>query len=425
VTSPPSAPLFGLFERMLALRYLRAKRHQGGVALISIISFVGIALAVMALILTMSIMNGFRETLLERLLGVGGHVYVDVRGFSAVELDQIVARAERVSGVTQVAPVIEGQALATGDGFSSGVLVRGVRGQDLAQMSTVTSGLAFGGALDGFDDPEEPRVLLGARLASAVGAFEGDYVTLLSPNGAATPFGVVPRKKTFLVGGTFSTGAADYDAALVFMPLAQAQLFFGKGEGADQLDIRIANPSDPLPVKRELREALGDKVYISDWKDRNGALVTALIVERNMMRIILMVLVAITTLNIITGLVMLVKNKSRDIAILRTMGATQGAVLRIFFMSGAAIGVFGTLAGLVLGILMCVYIEPIQAFIEFVTQTRIFDPEVYQLSRLPAKIDWGEVGLVTAWALFMSFIATLPPARHASKLDPVEALRYE
>jgi lipoprotein-releasing system permease protein len=236
---------------------------------------------------------------------------------------------------------------------------------------------------------------------------------------------VVPRRNSFTVGARFSVGAAEYDATLVFMPLDQAQVFFGRAESIDRLELRIADPTEPLPVKKALRAALGPDLVITDWKDLHQSLVTALIVERNMMRIILMVLVAITALNIITGLVMLVKNKGRDIAILRTMGATKGAVLRIFFMAGAAVGVLGTAAGLILGVLMCLNIGPIQQAIEFVTQTRIFDPEVYSLSRLPAKLDWGEVSLVTAWALFMSFIATLPPAWRASRLDPVEALRYE
>ena len=420
-----AAPPFGKFERQIAGRYLRARRQHGGVALVSIISFVGIMLAVMALIVVMSIMNGFRETLLSRILGVSGHVYIDVRGVPPDTVAEIVRRSARVTGVTHVARLIDGQALASVEGGAAGVYVRGISREDLQSLTIVSKQLAPGDSLNGFDDIDDPKLLLGSRLASSLGAFEGDTLTLLSPNGAATPFGVVPRRKSFTVGALFSVGAAEYDSTLVFMPLDQAQVFFGRGESVDRLELRIADPADPAPVKKALRTSLGPDLVITDWKDLHQSLVTALIVERNMMRIILMVLVAITALNIITGLVMLVKNKGRDIAILRTMGATQGSVLRIFFMAGASVGVLGTAAGLVLGVLMCLNIGPIQQAIEFVTQTRIFDPEVYSLSRLPAKLDWGEVSLVTAWALFMSFIATLPPAWRASRLDPVEALRYE
>lgn len=426
MSAKTSAPPFGAFERTLAFRYLSAKRKDRGVALISVISFVGVMLAVTALIVVMSIMNGFRETLLSRILGVSGHVYVDVRGRYPEEVSSFIDRTRATKGVTHVAPMIDGQALANvEDGGASGVYVRGVRENDLKSLTIVSKQMALGSSLDAFDDPDDPKILIGSRLASQLGAFEGDTVTLLSPNGSATPFGMVPRRKSFTVAGLFTVGAAEFDATLIFMPLDQAQLFFGRGVSVDRLEVRIDNPAEPLAVKQALRASLPPDVIISDWKDLHQSLVTALIVERNMMRLVLMILVAITAINIIAGLVMLVKTKGRDIAILRTMGATRGAIMRVFFMSGAAVGVLGTLVGLALGIVMCLNIGPIQAGIEFVTRTQIFNPEVYSLSRLPAKLDWGEIGIVVAWGLFMSFIATLWPAWRASRLDPVEALRYE
>ena len=425
MTDTSAAPPFGKFERQIAGRYLRAKRQEGGVALVAIISFIGIALAVMALIITMSIMNGFRETLLARILGVSGHVYVDVRGRTPAEVQEAIRRAERAPGVTHVAPMIDGQALASVEGGAAGVYVRGISKEALKDLKIVSSQLAPGDSLSSFDDLDDPKLLLGTRLASSLSTFEGDTLTLLSPNGAATPFGVVPRKKTFTVGATFSVGAAEYDSTLIFMPLNQAQSFFGKGDGVDRLEIRIGDPMNPTPVKLALRNVLGPDLVITDWKDLHQSLVTALIVERNMMRIILMVVVAITAINIITGLVMLVKNKGRDIAILRTMGATRGAIMRIFFMSGASIGVVGTLAGLLFGVLFCINIGEIQKAIEFVTHTQIFNPEVYSLSRLPAKLDPGEITLIATWGLFVSFAATIFPAWMGSRLEPVEALRYE
>jgi lipoprotein-releasing system permease protein len=420
-----SASPFGAFERSLATRYLLAKRKDTGVALISVISFVGVMLAVMALIVVMSIMNGFRETLLSRILGVSGHVYVDVRGRFPDEVSTFTERVRATRGVTHVAPMIDGQALASVEGGASGVYVRGIREADLKSLTIVSTQMAPGSSLDAFDDPDDPKILLGSRLAAQLGAFEGDTVTLLSPNGSATPFGMVPRRKSFTVAGLFTVGAAEFDATLVFMPLNQAQLFFGRGVGVDRLEVRIDSPAEPAPVKLALRTVLPPEVIITDWKDLHQSLVTALIVERNMMRLVLMILVAITAINIIAGLWMLVKTKGRDIAILRTMGATQGSILRIFFMSGAAVGVLGTLVGLLLGIAMCLNIGPIQQAIEFATGTQIFNPEVYSLSRLPAKLDWEEIVIVVAWGLFMSFVATLWPAWRASRLDPVEALRYE
>ncbi|MBL8550649.1 MAG: lipoprotein-releasing ABC transporter permease subunit [Hyphomonadaceae bacterium] len=416
---------FSRFERMLAGRYLRAKRQHGGVAMISIISFVGIMLAVAVLIITMSVMNGFRETLLSRIVGVNGHVYVETRGMTPQAIDRIAREARTIPGITHISPVIDQQALAVADGRSAGVFVRGVRRVDLQALSVVSSTIREGGSLQRFSGVEAPEIIIGDRLAANLGVAEGMAVSVLSPEGAATPFGLSPRRKAFIVGGVFSVGMAEYDSALIYMPLEQAQIMFNRGPGADRLEMRLQNPDATLPIMVELRQKLGPDITIFDWRMQNEGLVGALVVERNVMRLILMMIVAIAALNIVSGLVMLVKNKSRDIAILRTMGATRSSVLRIFLLAGASVGVLGTLAGLVLGLLFCEYIGEIQDFIQATTGFDLFPGSVYSLESLPAKVEWGEVWLVTGWALFMSFVATLPPAWRASRLDPVEALRYE
>ncbi|MET0183333.1 MAG: lipoprotein-releasing ABC transporter permease subunit [Caulobacterales bacterium] len=417
------SPPFGLFERSLAARYLRAKRTHGGVAMISIISFVGIMLAVAVLIITMSVMNGFRETLLSRILGVNGHVYVDVKGYPTAEAERMARIAESVPGVVMVSPLVDEQALAVADGAASGVFVRGISKQNLQRLDMVSSTVR--GTLEGFEGVEEPTILIGERLARRLRLVEGMGLTLMSPQGSFTPFGFSPRSKAFMVGALFNVGMAEYDAGLVYMPIEQAQILFGRGDTFDRLEVRIQNPDATLPIMLELRQKLGPDVTIYDWRAENEGLVGALIVERNVMRLILMMIVAIAALNIASGLVMLVKNKSRDIAILRTMGATKGAVLRIFFMAGASIGVLGVAAGLVLGVGFCLFIGPIQDLIQAATGFDLFPGDVYSLETLPAKVEWGEVWLVSGFALLMSFVATLPMAWRASRLDPVEALRYE
>ncbi len=417
------SPPFGLFERSLAARYLRAKRQHGGVAMISIISFIGIMLAVAVLIVTMSVMNGFRETLLSRILGVSGHVYVDVQGLPPPERDRLARLAAEVPGVISVAPVIDDQALAVAEGRSSGVFVRGIRRQDLQRLTMVSQTIR--GSLDAFQGVDDPTILIGERLAQRLRIAEGMGVTLLSPQGSYTPFGYSPRSKSFIVGGLFSVGMAEADSGIVYMPLEQAQILFNRGEGVDRLELRVQNPDATLPIMLELRQKLGPDVLLFDWRAERESLVGALVVERNVMRLILMMIVAIATLNIASGLVMLVKNKNRDIAILRTMGATQGAILRIFFMSGAAIGVLGTLAGLIIGVGFCLNIGPIQDAIQTITGFDLFPGDVYSLEQLPASVEWHEVWLVTGFTLLMSFVATLPMAWRASRLDPVEALRYE
>jgi lipoprotein-releasing system permease protein len=416
---------FGLFERMLAGRYLRAKRQHGGVALISVISVVAITLAVMALIITMSVMNGFRETLLSRILGVNGHVYVDTRNLAGAEIERLAALARETPDVLHVTPIINAQGLATSDGMAAGVIVRGIPRAQLQQLPIVMEGIRPGGGLEGFEGVESPTILVGDRLAAALGVREGMALSILSPQGSATPFGLTPRRKSFLVGGVFSVGMAEFDSALIYMPLEQAQILFGRGDGADELEIRISNPDRTMAAMLELRSRLGPDVFVYDWRAKSQGLADALVVERNVMRLILMILVAIAALNIVSGLIMLVKNKSRDIAILRTMGATKGAIQRVFFMASASLGLIGLSLGLLLGVGFCLFIEPIQDFLSAAVGFDVFPGTVYSLETLPARVEWSEVALVSFFTIAVTFAATLVTAWWASRFDPVEALRYE
>jgi lipoprotein-releasing system permease protein len=417
---------FGRWERMLASRYLRAKRSEGGVGLITVISFAGVTLAVAILIIVMSVMNGFRAELLNKILGFNGHVFVTGGVLDDASRDLAVQRILRVPGVTQAIPVIEAQAIALGPNQITGAVVRGLSPKDLMATRIVAHNITRGD-LRGFGQGPYGGdvVVVGARLAEQLGVRPGDNITLISPSGGATAFGGTPLQKSYVVGATFTAGMSQYDQAYIFMPLQQAQLFFGREGAVDAIEVKVANPDQAGRLKAAISRAVGPTALVADWTQRDSSYWGALKVERNVMRLILMMLVVIAAMNIISGLVMLVKNKGRDIAILRTIGAGQGSILRIFFMAGAAIGAAGTLAGLAAGVLVSVYIDPIQSFVEWATGQQVFASDVYFLSRLPAKVDWIEVAVIVTFSLVMSMVWTLPPAWRASRLDPVEALRYE
>lgn len=411
---------------MLANRYLRNKRSQGGVALISIISFFGIMIAVAVLIVVMSVMNGFRAELLGKILGFNGHIFVTGGVLDGPQRDLAVQRILKVPGVVQAAPVIEAQAIAMGPNQITGAIVRGLSPDDLRHTRIVAGNITKGSMTAfGVGDYGGDVVIVGDRLAEQIGVKVGESITLISPSGGATAFGGTPLQKTYTVGGVFSAGMSQYDQAYIFMPLAQAQLFFGREGTVDAIEVKVVDPDKALKIKAAVARAAGPTALVSDWTQRDTSYWGALKVERNVMRLILMLIVAIAALNIISGLTMLVKNKGRDVAILRTIGAGQGSILRIFFMAGAAIGGLGTAAGLAVGALVSVYIAPIQSFVEWATGQAVFASDVYFLSRLPAKVDWVEVSVIVAFSLAMSMICTLPPAWRASRLDPVEALRYE
>ena len=428
-TSPAPRPAgaFSAWEIGLALRYLRAKRKEGGVATIAIISFIGIMLAVAVLISVMSIMAGFRNELLGRMLSFNGHMYVQGEVLNAPNRDAIVDRLRGVEGVVSVTPLTESQAIIRAGGQTTGAYVRGIQPQDLGTMSYVSSSIsAEARAAFGRGDYGGNNVLIGQALADGLGLRVGDPIEIYSPTGADSAFGNLGGlNKTYTVGGTYTSGTADYDRAFIFMPLEQSQLFFGKEGLWDVIEMKVDDADRVGDYLAPVREAAGPGAFVIDWRDKLAAFWGALRVERVAMSIILGLVVAIAAMNIISGIVMLVKNKGRDIAILRTIGASPSSILRVFFMAGATIGVAGTLAGLILGLLFCLNIGSIQHFLEAITGVQLFNADVYMLDAIPAEVDPVDVMWVAFWSLLMSCIASLPPSWNASRIDPVEALRYE
>ena len=413
---------FALFEWMIAARYLRAKRKESFISIISGFSFVGIALGVATLIIVMSVMNGFRNELLGRILGLNGHMVVQSLTGGLAKFDSLAERVRLIPGVQSVTPTVEGQVMASASEGSVGALARGIRVEDLRSLTAVSSTLSDG-ALERF--AEGQSVVLGVRLADRLGLTQGMTVTLIAPRGATTPFGTTPRVKAYQIAGTFRIGMSEYDQTFLFMPLGEAQLFFNMGPTVSGLEIMVGDPDRVAQWRPAVGEAAGEFTRVIDWQQINSSLFGALQVERNVMFLILTLIILVAALNIISGLIMLVKDKSGDIAILRTMGATKGAIMRVFFISGAAIGLFGTIGGLILGVAFCSNIEAIRRFLSSLTGTELFSPEVYFLSQLPAEIEVGEVVVVTLMSIGLSFLATLYPSWRAARLDPVEALRYE
>ena len=413
--------IFSGFERMVAFRYLRARRQEGFVSVIAIFSLLGIALGVATLIIVMSVMNGFRADLLARILGLNGDLGVYAASGGLADFDAAAEKIREVPGVLRVTPLVEGQVMATSEGGASGALIRGIRQEDLRSLPLLADHIIQGSLADFSGD----GVAVGDRLARRLGVTVGSPITVISPQGTATAFGTMPRIKTYQVAALFNVGMYEYDNSFIYAPLAAAQLFFRLPDQVSSLEVFVADPDRVREEGRQIAAALGGHARIVSWQQANSSLFNAVEIERNVMFLILTLIILVAAFNIISSMIMMVKDKGRDIAILRTMGASRAMILRIFMLSGASIGVVGTLAGFVLGVFFTNNIEAIRQFIQKIIGTDLFAAEIYFFTRIPARIDSGEVAAVVIMALTLSFLATLYPSWRAARLDPVEALRYE
>jgi len=416
--------MFSPFERLVAFRYLRARRSEGFISVIAGFSLAGIALGVATLIIVMSVMNGFREELLNRILGVNGHLTVLHVAGAISDYDQLARRALQVQGVRSAVPIVDGQVMATGgrSGASSGALVRGLRLSDLKTRPLI-AGKIVAGSLDALEGDD--AVVIGARLAGKLGVGVGDRVTLISPKGNVTAFGTVPRLRAYKIVATFEVGMFEYDSTFVFMPLDAAQRYFNLDGVATGIEIMVDQADRAPALARALALTLGRDFQVYDWQRANASFFNAIKVERNVMFLILTLIIMVAAFNIISGLIMLVKDKGRDIAILRTMGATRGMILRIFLLSGASLGIMGTVAGVILGVAFADNIETMRQWLQSLTGTDLFAAEIYFLSQLPSRLYAEDVIAVVGMALALAFLATIYPAWRAARLDPVEALRHE
>ena len=415
--------MFNAFERAIAFRYLRARKGERFVSVIAIFSLVGIALGVATLIIVMSVMNGFRAELLGRILGLNGHLGIYAAEGPFRDYDAVAERIRAIPGIVAATPIVEGQVLVTSEaGGAAGGLARGIKPDDLRAKRIIAEGIRLGSLAD-FEG--EDAIVIGTRLASRLRVTVGDTISLVSPQGRTTVFGTVPRVKGYRVVALFEVGMNEYDSSFVYLPLQAAQLFFREPGAATQIEVFVEDPTRLRSIVRDIRERAGAPIRVLSWQDANSSFFNAVQVERNVMFLILTLIIVVAAFNIVSSLIMMVKDKGRDIAILRTMGATRGAVMRIFLLCGASVGVLGTLIGFLIGVVFCWNIESIRQALQRLSGTELFSPEVYFLTRLPAILDYNEVVQVVGMGLFLSLLATLYPSWRAAKTDPVVALRNE
>lgn len=413
---------FSKFERFVAGRYLRSKKKEGFVSVVTAFAYIATALGVATLIIVMSVFGGFRHDLLGRILGINGHITITAHPAYPFT-NYLEARDEirKIDNVATVIPYIEGQVLVSSTYKSSGAIVRGVSKESIFEKEILNINFKH----INMNEFEGNSVVVGNRLARSLGLREGDDITIISPNGKVTAFGTVPRMKAYKIIGTFDVGMYEYDSTMIFMPLETAQIYFNNKGSVSNIDVTLNDSENLKPVKYAIKEAVGYDANVYDWQQTNSSFFNAVNVERNMMFLVLTLIVLVAGFNIITALIMIVKDKGKDVAVLRTMGATKGMIIRIFFMDGAFIGSIGTGIGFVIGYYFCKYIKEIQSVLENISGTELFSAEIYFLSHLPARIDPVEVASIVALTLFVTFLATLYPAYRASKFEPVEALRYE
>lgn len=415
--------MFNAFERSVAGRYLRARRGERFVSIIAIFSLIGIALGVATLIIVMAVMNGFRDDLMSRVLGLNGDLNIYSAQHVITPYKDDVSRIRRIKGVTRVTPMAEGTVLLDASGYSTGGLMRGITEGDLAALHALSDNIVAG-RLEDFRGSD--AIAIGASLSAKAGLQLGSKVTLLSPQGRATPFGTMPRIRSYRVSLIFDAGVNDYDSSIVFLPLESAQKFLMIPNGVSFIQVGLDDPMKARAISYEIGQELGDpQLRVLDWTRSNNAFLGALDVQQNVMFLILTLIILVAAFNVISSMIMMVKDKTRDIAVLRTLGASRGAIMRIFFMCGASVGVCGTMIGFVLGVVVCLNIERIQHGVEHLTHTNLFNPEFYYLEHLPAHLIWSQVLEVLALSLMLSFCATLYPAWRAARTDPVEALRHE
>jgi len=413
--------MFSPFEKMLAWRYLRARKAEGFVSVIAAFSFTGIMLGVATLIIVMSVMNGFRMELFDRIMGLNGHMNIYSAGQPLSNYKSIAEDVEQIDSVVSAIPLVEGQALLTINGMASGVIVRGLNKDDYLEKSILRDGNIAGDLYDF----EGYSVVIGAKLAEKFSLRIGDEISLTAPKGKASPFGTIPRSRKFRIAQIFDVGMFEYDSGFVFIPLEAAQKFYSINENnVTYLELLTRNLNTLDDTKQRVRDILPPGSDVYDWRDANSSFVNALKVERNVMFLILTLIILVAAFNIISSMIMLVKDKSADIAIMRTMGASQKSMLKIFILTGASIGFAGTAVGGLIGTLFAVNIESIRQWLQGLTGTELFSDEIYFLSELPAVVEWNEVFVVIGMAMILSILATLYPAWRAARLNPVEALRY-